>query len=63
MPEETALSLMAAGVVPFFGIDEALAAVETAAGIGAAWARPAPPTAPERAASSGGGKIVTLSEA
>ena len=61
MPEETALSLMKAGVVPFFGIDEALAAAETAAAIGAAWARPVPPpllrTRPE------GSEVVTLTEA
>ncbi|WP_104662990.1 acetate--CoA ligase family protein [Ensifer adhaerens] len=43
MPEATALFLMKAGIVPFFGIEEALAAIETAADIGAAWAKPAPP--------------------
>ncbi|MQW87423.1 acetate--CoA ligase family protein [Sinorhizobium saheli] len=61
MPEETALSLMKAGVVPFFGIDEALAAAETAAAIGSAWARPVPPpllrTRPEES------EVVTLTEA
>ncbi len=62
MPEQTALSLMAAGVIPFFGIDEALAAVETAAGIGAAWAKPAPPTLLNGGVSGGGGNSVTLSE-
>ncbi|KOF21393.1 acyl-CoA synthetase [Ensifer adhaerens] len=61
MPEQTALSLMAAGVIPFFGIDEALAAVETAAGIGAAWARPAPPKLLNGGV-SGGGNAITLSE-
>ncbi|MGH6807217.1 MAG: CoA-binding protein, partial [Ensifer adhaerens] len=61
MPEQTALSLMAAGVIPFFGIDEALAAVETAAGIGAAWARPAPPKLLNGGVSDGGNAI-TLSE-
>ncbi|WP_331371689.1 acetate--CoA ligase family protein [Sinorhizobium chiapasense] len=61
MPEETALSLMAAGVVPFFGIDEALAAVETAAEIGAAWARPAPP--PLLKVRAEAGDAVTLTEA
>ncbi|OCP17527.1 MULTISPECIES: acetate--CoA ligase family protein [unclassified Ensifer] len=61
MPEQTALTLMAAGVIPFFGIDEALAAVETAAGIGAAWARPAPPKLLNGGASDGGNAI-TLSE-
>ncbi|MBB5534096.1 acetate--CoA ligase family protein [Rhizobium giardinii] len=60
MPEETALSLMAAGVVAFCGIDEALAAAEISAGIGAAWARPAPmPLLPAKPLP---GEIVTLSE-
>jgi acyl-CoA synthetase (NDP forming) len=62
MPEQTALSLMAAGVIPFFGIDEALAAVETAAGIGAAWAKPAPPKLLNGGVSGGGGASITLSE-
>ncbi|WP_457583877.1 acetate--CoA ligase family protein [Ensifer canadensis] len=62
MPEQTALSLMAAGVIPFFGIDEALAAVETAAGIGATWARPAPPKLLNGGVSGGGGGSITLSE-
>ncbi|MCA1404574.1 acetate--CoA ligase family protein [Ensifer sp. IC3342] len=61
MPEETALSLMAAGVVPFFGIDEALAAAETAAEIGGAWARPAPP--PLLKVRAEAGDAVTLTEA
>ncbi|PJR15262.1 acetate--CoA ligase family protein [Sinorhizobium meliloti] len=61
MPEETALSLVAAGVVPFFGIDEALAAIETAAAIGAIWAKPAAP--PLLRSRPEGGEIVTLSEA
>ncbi|GCA51287.1 acetate--CoA ligase family protein [Sinorhizobium meliloti] len=61
MPEETALSLVSAGVVPFFGIDEALAAIETAAAIGAIWAKPAAP--PLLRSRPEGGEIVTLSEA
>jgi acetate---CoA ligase (ADP-forming) len=61
MPEETALSLIAAGVVPFFGIDEALAAAETAAAIGALWARPAAPSLLAMAAADG--EAVTLTEA
>ncbi|QRM56048.1 acetate--CoA ligase family protein [Sinorhizobium sp. BG8] len=60
MPEETALSLMAAGVVPFSGIEEALAAAETAATIGAAWARPM--AQPLVAAPANGGETVTLTE-
>ncbi|MCA1439647.1 acetate--CoA ligase family protein [Ensifer sp. IC4062] len=61
MPEKTALSLMAAGVVPFFGIDEALAAAEIAAEIGAAWSRPAPPSLLKVPAEMG--DAVTLTEA
>jgi acyl-CoA synthetase (NDP forming) len=60
MPEETALSLMAAGVVPFCGIDEALAAAEISAGIGTAWATVAPP--PLLSATPSEGEIVTISE-
>ena len=40
LPEDVADRLTAGGVVPFCGIDEALAAVETAAGIARAWAKP-----------------------
>ena len=60
MPEETALSLMAAGVVPFCGIDEALAAAEISAGIGATWNKPLP--APLLQATATGDEIVTLTE-
>ncbi|MEK1929481.1 MAG: acetate--CoA ligase family protein [Pararhizobium sp.] len=60
MPEDTALSLMAAGVVPFSGIDEALAAAEISAGIGTAWATAAP--APLLSATPSDGEIVTISE-
>ena len=60
MPEETALSLMASDVVAFSGIDEALAAAEISAGIGATWAKPAP--APLLAAGAEDGEIVTISE-
>ncbi|HTO30604.1 MAG TPA: acetate--CoA ligase family protein [Pararhizobium sp.] len=60
MPEETALSLMASGVVAFSGIDEALAAAEISAGIAAVWARPAPQ--PLLSARPDSGDIVTISE-
>jgi acyl-CoA synthetase (NDP forming) len=60
MPEATALSLMAEGVVPFYGIDEALAAAEISATIGKAWAKPAPEPLLKTAADDG--EIVTLSE-
>lgn len=60
MPEDTALSLMAAGVVPFSGVDEALAAAEISAGIGTAWATATP--APLLSATPSDGEIVTISE-
>ncbi|MBP1857505.1 acetate--CoA ligase family protein [Rhizobium herbae] len=60
MPEETALSLMSADVVAFSGIDEALAAAEISAGIGAAWAKPAPE--PLLSPTADDGEIVTISE-
>lgn len=61
MPEATALFLMKAGIVPFFGIEEALDAIETAADIGAAWAKPAPPRLLDGSGVAGGDAI-TLSE-
>ncbi|MEI2299655.1 acetate--CoA ligase family protein [Ensifer sp. MJa1] len=61
MPEATALFLMKAGVVPFFGIEEALAAIETAADIGAAWAKAASPRLLD-GGSSAAGEPITLSE-
>jgi len=42
MPEATAKGLLAEGIVPLNGFDEALAAAEAAATIGAAWQRPPP---------------------
>ncbi|PYB77686.1 acetate--CoA ligase family protein [Rhizobium wuzhouense] len=42
MPEADATRLIGEGVVPFCGIDEALAAIEIAHGVHAAWARQAP---------------------
>ncbi|KRD52951.1 acetate--CoA ligase family protein [Ensifer sp. ENS10] len=61
MPEATALFLMKAGVVPFFGIEEALAAIETAADIGAAWMKPVPPRLLDGSGSAAG-EAITLSE-
>lgn len=61
MPEATALFLMKAGIVPFFGIEEALDAIETAADIGAAWAKPAPPRLLD-GIEADDGEAVTLSE-
>ncbi|WP_429806433.1 acetate--CoA ligase family protein [Ensifer sp. B1-9] len=61
MPEATALFLMKAGIVPFFGIEEALDAIETAADIGAAWAKPASPRLLDGSGVAGGDAI-TLSE-
>ena len=40
LPEDVATTLVENGVVPFMGIDEALAAAETAAAIAVAWAKP-----------------------
>ncbi|MDR6756705.1 acyl-CoA synthetase (NDP forming) [Mycoplana sp. BE70] len=60
MPEETALMLMENGVIPFMGIDEALAAAETAATIGATWAKPLP--APLVKIAAADGEAVTLTE-
>ncbi len=61
MPEATALFLMKAGIVPFFGIEEALDAIETAADIGAVWAKPAPPRLLDGIGADDG-EAVTLSE-
>ncbi|MEW9614722.1 acetate--CoA ligase family protein [Shinella sp. S4-D37] len=60
MPEETAEMLMRNGVVPFYGIEEALAAADAAAGIGEAWAKPQ--SAPLLKAADGKGEPVTLTE-
>ena len=42
LSEDIAVTLMEAGIVPFFGIDEALTAIEVSASIGQAWAKPLP---------------------
>jgi acyl-CoA synthetase (NDP forming) len=60
MPEETAEMLMQNGVVPFYGIEEALAAADAAAGIGEAWARPQ--SAPLLKTVGGEGETATLTE-
>jgi acetyl-CoA synthetase len=46
MPEATAASLIAQGIVPAGGLAEALQAVAAAASSGEAWALPAPPALP-----------------
>jgi acetyl-CoA synthetase len=61
MPEAVASRLIAEGVVPFCGIDEALIAAEVAAGIGRAWRKP--PPLPLLDVSSVEGAIETLTEA
>ncbi|MBB3609187.1 acetate--CoA ligase family protein [Rhizobium sp. BK602] len=61
MPEDIALTLLKAGIVPLCGISETLAAVETAARIGAAWRKAAPPPLLDISVSEG--EIETLSEA
>ncbi|NKN36149.1 acetate--CoA ligase family protein [Agrobacterium sp. a22-2] len=60
MPEVIAERLVAAGVTPFSGIDEALAAAEIAHGIHRAWAAPLP--APLLSSGLASGEAVTLSE-
>jgi acyl-CoA synthetase (NDP forming) len=60
LPEKVAETLLANGVVPFMGIDEALAAVEVAHFVHNAWAAPAP--APLLKADASAGDAVTLSE-
>ncbi len=61
LPEVAAQTLMAEGVAPLRGIEDAMIAVEAAATIGEAWARP---EAPRVSAARGcGGKAVTLDEA
>ncbi|WLR91218.1 acetate--CoA ligase family protein [Shinella zoogloeoides] len=60
MPEATAEMLIANGVVPFYGIEEALAAADAAAGIGEAWEKPLP--APLLKTTQGAGEAVTLTE-
>jgi len=47
LPETVATQLIAEGILPAGGLSEALQAVAAAAGIGAAWSRPAPAALPE----------------
>ncbi|ENN88542.1 putative acyl-CoA synthetase [Rhizobium freirei PRF 81] len=61
MPEAIAQQLIEAGIVPFCGISEALAAAEIASGIANAWERPRP--LPLLSARAEAGEIETLSEA
>lgn len=60
LPEHVAFTLVENGVVPFLGIDEALAAVEVAHFIHQAWAGPAP--APLLKAPGSDGEAATLTE-
>jgi len=60
MPEETAEMLMQNGIVPFYGIEEALAAADAAAGIGEAWSKPQ--SAPLLKVMASEGEAVTLTE-
>lgn len=60
MPEEMATRLMKAGVVPLLGIDDALAAAETAAMIGASWN--APEAIPLLKVQASGREVLTLNE-
>jgi acyl-CoA synthetase (NDP forming) len=60
LPEQVAIDLMKAGVVPLLGIKEALAAAEVAAFIGAAWRNPA--AEPLEKALAGPGEPIMLNE-
>lgn len=60
LPEEVAFTLVANGVTPFMGIDEALVAAETAHFIHQAWSAAAP--APLLKAAVSEGEAATLSE-
>jgi acyl-CoA synthetase (NDP forming) len=60
LPEEVASALMRDGVVPFYGIEEALAAAEAAAFIGAAWRQPV--ADPLLKTPAGAGEAITLNE-
>ncbi|MGK9051206.1 acetate--CoA ligase family protein [Neorhizobium petrolearium] len=60
LPEEVAEQLMRDGVVPFCGIEEALAAAEAGAFVGAAWKAPMP--APLLKTAAGTGEVLTLYE-
>lgn len=61
LPESHAADLIARGLAPLCGFDEALAAAEAAAKIGAAWRRPKPEILPP--APTGRGPVRLLSEA
>ncbi|WPE20735.1 Trans-feruloyl-CoA synthase FCS1 [Shinella zoogloeoides] len=60
LPEATAEMLVRNGVVPFYGIEEALAAADAAAGIGEAWSKPL--AAPLLKAATSEGEAITLTE-
>ncbi|RWX81908.1 CoA-binding protein [Neorhizobium lilium] len=60
LPENIADRLIRNGVVPLYGIEEALAAAEAAAFIGSAWAKPTPE--PLLTTPAGAGDAVTLTE-
>ncbi len=61
LSEDWAANIMARGIAPMQGIDEALDATEAAAAIGTAWKRPFP--APVAVAKTGQGTTRTLDEA
>ncbi|MEZ2131830.1 MULTISPECIES: acetate--CoA ligase family protein [unclassified Sinorhizobium] len=63
MPEEMAQQLMRDRIVPFCGLDESLAAAETAAAIGAAWKRPAPQPLPDVILKEGESLLLSEAEA
>ncbi len=60
LPEDVAVRLMRDGVLPLYGIDEALAAVEAAAFVGRAWQMPA--SEPLLVTAASAGEAITLNE-
>ncbi|MGO4843827.1 CoA-binding protein, partial [Rhizobiaceae sp. 2RAB30] len=54
LPEEYCADLIARGIVPLYGINEAMDAAEAAAAIGEAWASGAAPAVVETAGSGNG---------
>lgn len=63
LPEEYAAGLMMRGIVPLFGIPEAIDAAQAAAFIGSAWRSPLPPPIDTTAAGAPGSERVTSDEA
>ena len=61
MPEATAIRLIEGDIAPLCGLREAMAALQCAADVGTAWAKPLPP--PPLANRPSGGECIDLNEA